>query len=216
MTEHSVLQQPNYDSGSAGDCSPSRTYPRTSLSSNLVHPKCRKPCRRALKIRLVDVLHRLPVQIVETKRTSSDRRIACDWRSVQRQPRARTGLCAEGRSENAMGLPTRRLCTAVLEGLVPPRDAQPHRATETLRPATQALHRRHPVPLPLATAHQPARRHQQQDQSHQPNGLRLPRRPLLLPQNSSRLPRNSVMNRKLRNGADAVKSEARLDRRVMT
>ena len=50
--------------------------------------------------------------------------------------------------------------------------------------------------LPLPAGHQPDRGHQQQDQGHQTDGLRLPRRRVLLPQDPRRLPRSWVKNQK--------------------
>ncbi len=71
---------------------------------------------------------------------------------------------------------------------------QPSRATATLRAEAPTLPARHPCSLPLAPWHQPRRRYQQQDQGHQADGLRLPRRRLPLPQNPGRLPRSWEMN----------------------
>ena len=56
--------------------------------------------------------------------------------------------------------------------------------------------RRRNQSLPLPAAHRAARRHQQQDQSPQAHGLRLPRRRLLLPENPRSVSRNSVKNQK--------------------
>jgi len=51
-----------------------------------------------------------------------------------------------------------------------------------------------PCPLPLSARHQSDRGDQQPDQSHQADGLRLPRRRLLLPQDPGGLLRNRAMN----------------------
>src|SRR5690606_31807776 len=73
---------------------------------------------------------------------------------------------------------------------------QRHRAAAPLRPCPAAVPTRNPCPLPLSARHQSDRGHQQPDQSHQADGLRLPRRRLLLPQDSGGLPRNRAMNLK--------------------
>ena len=54
-------------------------------------------------------------------------------------------------------------------------DAQRHRAAEGLHAAAGRQARRPAVPLRIPATHQPARRDQQQDQSHQTDGVRLQR-----------------------------------------
>ena len=83
---------------------------------------------------------------------------------------------------------------AILEGVVSSSGVQQNRTTEEVRPEPQRRHPGHPVALSLAAAHQRSGRHQQQDQSHQANGLRFPRRRTLFPRSQAGLTRSSVKN----------------------
>ena len=67
----------------------------------------------------------------------------------------------------------------------------------------------HPGSLSLAAAHQPAGRDQQQDQSAQADGLRIPRRRVLLPKDPTGLPRCWVMNRKRKGAAHRKRGRQR-------
>jgi len=68
--------------------------------------------------------------------------------------------------------------------------------SKEVRPAAEGIPSWHPCPLPLATPYQPLGRNQQQDQSHQADGLWLPRRRLLLSQDSSGFSRKYLKNQK--------------------
>ena len=82
--------------------------------------------------------------------------------------------------------------------MVPPSDRQWHRAVGQVRQGAQEATARDPRALPLASAHQRDRGHQQQDQGDQANGLWTPRlaatqpaRPILA------YPRNSLYEKPL-------------------
>src|SRR5262245_13827847 len=75
-------------------------------------------------------------------------------------------------------------------------DPEPNRTLEEVRSEPEGAARRRAGALSLATAHQPPGGDQQQDQGDQAHGLRVPGRPLLLPQDQRCVPRNSRMNQK--------------------
>jgi len=77
--------------------------------------------------------------------------------------------------------------------LVRPRYRQRHQTARRLRQKAPSLPTGHRRPCQMVAPHQPARRLQQRDQGHQANGPRIPRRPILLPQNPNRLLRNHRM-----------------------
>ena len=92
-------------------------------------------------------------------------------------------LRAQGRPQAPLGLPPWRHARRFWQQWYRRAIRSRIEPLKKLRPQAQGLPVRHPGPLPLAAAHQPVGRHQQQDQGHQTHGLRLPRRRLLLPQN---------------------------------
>src|SRR6185312_8883407 len=86
-----------------------------------------------------------------------------------------------------------RVKKAAVAGTCP---AEPDPRPDALRLQSAGLLARHRRPRALADAYRTAGRHQQQDQGHQAHGLWLPRQRLLLPEDQSRLPRESVKNQK--------------------
>jgi len=105
--------------------------------------------------------------------------------------------CAVAHVPQDVAVRARRACRALSQPRSTQRYQRRPKADEAmLLKAIEALVCRHPSygyrmihAMLVAAAYQPAGRNQQQDQGYQTNGLRLPRRRILLPQDQSRLPR---------------------------